>query len=91
MNIQLGKKFWLTLTISIMVFTGFVVARNLLHALKIKSLLSDLEDEKEYYQQKITQDSTIIEQLKYDDYLEEYARTHYKMQAPKEHVYIIED
>ena len=33
----------------------------------------------------------LLERLRYDDYLEEYAREHYRMQRRDEHVYIMED
>ena len=44
-----------------------------------------------YYSEKIAQDSTLLERLKYDDYLEEYARENYHMQGRNEHVYIIRE
>ena len=44
-----------------------------------------------YYRERIARDSALIEQLQYDDYLEEYARENYHMQRRNEHVYIIEE
>ena len=35
--------------------------------------------------------STLLERLRYDDYLEEYARENYHMQRSDEHVYIIKE
>ena len=46
---------------------------------------------KERYQQKITQDSTILENLKNDDSLERYAREHYLMKRKGETIYIIKE
>lgn len=89
MKIQLGRRFWISATVVILVFTAFVVGRNAVHAVKIKRQINALTREKAYYAEKIAQDSTLLEQLKYDDYLEQYARENYRMQRRDEHVYII--
>ena len=87
MKIQFGRRFWIVATAVIVVFTVFVVGRNALHAVKIKRQINALNRERE----KIAQDSTLLERLKYDDYLEEYARENYHMQGRNEHVYIIRE
>ncbi len=91
MKIQVGRRFWIVLTAIIVVFSVFVIGRNALHAVKIKRQISLLERQFDYYVEKIAQDSTLLERLRYDDYLEEYAREHYHMQRRDEHVYILED
>ncbi|MEG1611730.1 MAG: septum formation initiator family protein [Alistipes sp.] len=89
MTLRFGRKSWIVATIVILIFTIFVVGRNVLHAVKIRREIGVLERERDRYQQRIEQDSTLIEQLKYDDYLEEYARENYHMQRAEEHVYIV--
>ena len=91
MKIQVGRRFWIVLTAIIVVFSVFVIGRNALHAVKIKRQISLLERQFDYYVEKIAQDSTLLERLRYDDYLEEYAREHYHMQRRDEHVYILEN
>ena len=91
MGFEVGKKFWIAATAVIVVVTLFVVGRNLLHAVKIKRQINALTREQSYYSEKIAQDSTLLERLKYDDYLEEYAREYYHMQGRNEHVYIIRE
>ena len=85
MKIQFGRRFWIVATAVIVVFTVFVVGRNALHAVKIKRQINALTREQS------AQDSTLLERLKYDDYLEEYARENYHMQGRNEHVYIIRE
>ena len=63
--------------------------RNLIHAFKIRSQIRVLEREKALYEEKIARDSALIEQLKQDDFLEQYAREHFHMQRKGEKVYII--
>lgn len=91
MNIRLGKRFWIGATAIIVVFTAFVVVRNLVHAVKIRRQISQLNREKRAFEHRIAQDSALLERLRYDDYLEEYAREHYRMQRRDEHVYLIEE
>ena len=91
MKIQFGRKFWIVATAAIVVFTVFMVGRNALHAVKIKRQINVLTRERAYYSEKIEQDSALLERLRYDDFLEEYAREHYHMQRRDEHVYIIRE
>ncbi|MCR2031316.1 FtsB family cell division protein [Alistipes timonensis] len=91
MKIQFGRKFWIVATAAIVVFTVFMVGRNALHAVKIKRQINVLTRERAYYSEKIEQDSALLERLRYDDFLEEYARENYHMQRRDEHVYIIRE
>ncbi len=91
MDVRLGKRFWVAATVLIVVFTLFVVGRNVLHAVRIKRQINALEREKELYRARIVEDSTLLEHLNYDEYLEEYARERFRMQRPDDHVYIIEE
>ena len=90
MNLSFGRRFWITTTAIIVLFTLFFVGRNLLHVLRIKGEIADLEREEELYRTRITADSSLVEQLRYDDYLEAYAREQFHMQRPDEKVYIVE-
>ena len=91
MKIRRGRKFWIAATAIIVVLTLFVVGRNALHAVKIKGQINALLREELFYRERIAQDSALVEQLRYDDYLEEYARENYHMQRRDEHVYIVEE
>ena len=91
MKIRPGRKFWIAATAIIVVLTLFVVGRNALHAVKIKGQINALLRDELFYRERIAQDSALVEQLRYDDYLEEYARENYHMQRRDEHVYIVEE
>ncbi len=90
MKLFLGKRFWIVVTGSIVAFTLFIMGRNAVHAIRIKHQINVLERQKVSYQTKITADSTLLEHLRYDEYLEEYARKHFRMRRTDEQVYIIE-
>lgn len=89
MKRDLGRKFWIGIAMLVILLTLLAAGRNLIHALKIRGQIRELEQEKALYEEKIARDSTLIEQLKEDDFLEQYAREHYHMQRKGEKVYII--
>ena len=91
MKIQFGRRFWIVATAVIVVFTVIVVGRNDLHAVKIKRQINALDREREYYRARIEQASTLLERLRYDDYLVEYARENYHMQRSDAQVYLIKE
>jgi len=86
-----SKFFWLVLTVVTVGFTAFVVVRNLVHVWKIKRSLSQLGEQPRAYLEQIEADSALIEQLRYDDYLEEYARERFRMQRDGERVFLFEE
>lgn len=84
------KTVWIAVTTLIIVYTAVVVARNLIHAVRLKAQINTLMQERRFYEERIARDSALLERLQYDDYLEQYAREHYRMQRPGEHIYIVE-
>lgn len=91
MDARFVKRFWIAATLLIVLFTLFVVGRNVVHAIRIKRQINALTRQKTAFQAKITADSLLLRQLRYDEYLEEYAREHFRMRRPDDHVYIIEE
>lgn len=83
------RRLWL---ISIVVFILLILVfdkNNLIEAWRLKQKINDLEVQKAYYQQKITVDSTILENLKDDRFLEQFAREHYLMKRKEETIYLM--
>lgn len=67
------RRLWL---ISIVVFGLLIVVfdkNNLIEAWRLKQKINALEVQETYYRQKIAEDSTVLENLKNDRYLEQYA------------------
>lgn len=89
MKIELSRRFWWIATGIVVLFTLVFVGQNLLHVLSLKRDITKLESEEEAYLEKIERDSTLVNQLRYDDYLEEYAREQFGMQRTEEEVFII--
>ena len=89
MKIEFSRRFWWITTGIVVLFTLVFVGQNLLHVLSLKRDIAKLEGEEEAYLEKIERDSTLVNQLRYDDYLEEYAREQFGMQPTEEEVFII--
>ncbi len=90
-NFLKDRRLWV---ISIVIFVLLIAVfdkNNLIEVWKLNQQLKELESQRDYYQQKITQDSTILENLKNNDSLERYAREHYLMKRKGETIYIIKE
>mgnify|MGYP003310442194 CR=1 FL=1 len=75
----------------VIVYTAVLTVRNLFTVITVKYRMGHLREQKELFQARITEDSTMLERLKYDEYLEQYARERFHMQRPNEYIYIIEE
>ena len=91
MKRRLSKYLWLGLTAVIFIYTAVVIVRNLVVIVRVNSRISNLEEQYDLYRSRVDQDSTLLEQLKYDEYLEQFAREKFHMQRADEHIYIVED
>ncbi|MBR5820414.1 MAG: septum formation initiator family protein [Alistipes sp.] len=89
MKLEISRRFWIISTAIVVLFTLVFLGQNLLHALSLKRDIARLEEEQEQYQERILRDSTLVEQLRHDDYLEEFAREQFGMQRKDEEVFII--
>ena len=87
---KIKKYFWWTLTAVAGIFSVTVIAQNLWHAHTISRQINELEVQQAVFRHSIAEDSTLLERLKYDEYLEQYAREQYRMHRPGEKVFIIE-
>ena len=89
MPLRLGHRFWIAATAVVAVFTACIVGRNALHAIGIQRRIGRLQRERAAYAEQIARDSALLERLRYDEYLEEFARERYRMHRPGEEVYIV--
>lgn len=91
MKQSLSKYLWLGVTAVIFIYTAVVTVRNLVIIVRVNSRIARLERQYDLYRGRIDQDSTLLEELKYDEYLEQFAREKFHMQRANENIYIIED
>lgn len=91
MKRSLSKYLWLGVTAVIFIYTAIVTVCNLIVIVRVNSRISHLEEQYDLYRSRVDQDSTLLEQLKYDEYLEQFAREKFHMQRADEYIYIVED
>ena len=84
------RRLWIITIILFVIFIAFFdPGRNLIDRMRLKEDIKALEQQKEYYLEKIAADSAMIENLKDDDFLEQYAREKYLMKREGDVVYIV--
>ena len=90
-GISKGKEYAWRIIIGTAIAIGLIlIGRPLFSLIKTSSEIRQLNKEKAIYEASIRRDSLLIENLKNDEFLEQYAREKYFMQAKGEQVFIVE-
>lgn len=87
---EIGKKIWMAATAVIFVYTAVLTVRNVVTLVRVNHSASLLEEQRDIFAARIREDSTMLEKLQYDEYLEQYARDRYHMQRVGESVFVVE-
>lgn len=83
------RRLWvITIAVFILLLSVFD-KNNLLDRWKLNKSIYALEQQRDYFLERIAEDSTLIENLKNDQFLERYAREHFLMKRDNEQIYII--
>ena len=86
------KNFYFVCGVSFIVWMTFLDSNDMITRLKMSSKLGDLEDEKEYYNQKIGEvEKDRNELITNKELLEKFAREKYLMRKETEDVFVIVD
>lgn len=84
-----SNKMFIIMTIVFVVIVTFVDKNNLVDSWSVQKKIRLLEDQREYYIQKIEEDSIILQNLTDNQYLERIARENYMMKRADETIYIV--
>lgn len=84
-----NNKLILITIIVFIVLVTFLDKNNIVDSLEVRRKIRKLEDQKEYYLEKITEDSIMLENIKDNAFLEKYAREKFYMKRPGETIYIV--
>ena len=84
------KNIFVIIFIVFSVWMLFIDSNSLLIHHELNEDISDLEDEKEYYNKEIEKDKKAIKELSTDEGIEKLAREKYYMKKDNEDIYIIE-
>lgn len=82
------RRLWVITIVLFVLLIAFFDKNNLIEAHKLRRQINELEGQKTYYQEKITADSLLLENLNDDSFLEEYAREQYLMRRKGETIYV---
>ncbi|MCD7969834.1 MAG: septum formation initiator family protein [Alistipes sp.] len=83
------RRIWiLTLAVFVLLLL-FFDRNNVIERIRLKNQIRDLETQRDYYRERIREDSLLIERLKDDDFLEKFARENYLMKRDSDVVFII--
>ena len=89
---RLFRNFYAITSISFLMWMIFLDSNDLISRFRIGAKLHSLEDEKEYYQQKISEVEKDRQELTTNkELLEKFAREKYLMKRPKEDIFIIQE
>jgi cell division protein FtsB len=85
------KRFWIIAVVIAVVVISLMSGRYVVVCFRLRRDIAALTKEVEACRAKIAEDSTMLENLRYDEYIEAYAREHYNLQKKNETVYIMKD
>ena len=86
------KNFFFLTSVLFLIWMFFINSMDVFSVLKLRSKLSELKDQKEYYLQKIESVKKDREALlNNEELLEKFARENYLMKKPNEDVFIVEE
>ncbi|MBQ4279816.1 MAG: septum formation initiator family protein [Rikenellaceae bacterium] len=88
-NLFQDRRLWIIMIAVFVLLITVFDRNNLLDRWKLKEQIRELEGQKEYYQTKITEDSTLLENLKIDSFLEQFAREKYLMKRKDETIFLV--
>jgi len=91
-GISKGKEYaWRIILVSVVVLGLILIGRPLISLIRTSLEIRELNREKAIYEAEIRRDSILIENLKNDEFLEQYTREKYFMQGKGGQVFIVED
>lgn len=91
-TVDTGKKYaWAIVLVAAVVLGIILIGRPLISLVRTSVEIRELNKEKALYEASIRRDSLLIENLKNDEFLEQFAREKYFMQEKGEQVFIVED
>lgn len=89
MAIFRDRRFWIALIIIGVVLLALIDRNNVMERRRLRTSIRELEVQRDYYMTKINDDSTLLEKLKDNDFLERYAREHYLFRRAGDELFVI--
>ncbi len=84
------RRLWIGTIVVFVLLIVFFDANSVIDGIRLRRDIRELESRKLYYRERIVEDSVLLERLKDNDFLEQYAREHFMMRKPGEEIYVIQ-
>ena len=84
-------RLWVIITIAFLLIITVFSKNTVLEAMAIRRRIKVMQKEQQYYRERSKEDSTFLENLKQDRYLEKYARETFYMKGRGEEIYLLEE
>ncbi|MBP3355633.1 MAG: septum formation initiator family protein [Rikenellaceae bacterium] len=84
------RRLWIGTIVVFVLLIVFFDANSVIDGIRLRRDIRELESRKLYYRERIVEDSVLLERLKENDFLEQYAREHFMMRKPGEEIYVIQ-
>ena len=83
------RRLWLITIAAFLLLIIVFDKNNMIDAWRLRQEIVKLEMQRDYYLERIREDSTLLENLKNDSVLEQYAREQYLMKRDGETIFIV--
>ena len=84
-------RLWVIITIAFLLIITVFSKNTVLEAMAIRRRIKVMQKEQQYYRERSKEDSTFLENLKQDWFLEKYARETFYMKCRGEEIYLLEE
>ena len=84
-------RLWVIITIAFLLIITVFSKNTVLEAMAIRRRIKVMQKEQQYYRERSKEDSTFLENLKQDWFLEKYARETFYMKVRGEEIYLLEE
>ena len=84
-------RLWVIITIAFLLIITVFSKNTVLESMAISLRIKVMQKEQQYYRERSKEDSTFLENLKQDWFLEKYARENLYMKGRGEEIYLLEE
>ncbi len=84
-------RIWIVITIVFLLIITVFSKNTAIEAMAIRRRIKIMQKEQRYYRERSREDSTFLENLKQDRFLEKYARETFYMKGRGEEIYLLEE
>ena len=84
-------RIWIVITIAFLLIITVFSKNTAIEAMAIRRRIKIMQKEQRYYRERSREDSTFLENLTQDRFLEKYARETFYMKGRGEEIYLLEE